>query len=117
MRRGIAGFDHYGIDRALWFGLAGLANWSRTGMRQGSSDLVPPGMVAFDNYGQYEELTEVERKKLRAVIVDHDNDPIARMSFRWAVKEPPRLAGSDRSVPEGMTSTPISRSCRSSWMP
>jgi uncharacterized membrane protein len=110
MHQGIAGFDHYGIDRALWFGLVGLAKWSKTGMRQGSSDLVPPGTVAaFDNFGQYEELSEEERKKLRAVIVDHDNDPIAQMSFRWAVKEPPWLAGSDRgrNVPEGMTWTPI----------
>ena len=110
MHQGIAGFDHYGIDRALWFGLVGLAKWSKTGMRQGSSDLVPPGTVAaFDNFGQYEELTEEERQKLRAVIVDHDNDPIAQMSLRWAVKEPPWLTGSDRgrNVPEGMTWTPI----------
>ena len=110
MHQGIAGFDHYGIDHALWFGLVGLAKWSKTGMRRGSSELVPPGTVgAFDNFGQYEELSEEERKKLRAVIVDHDNDPIAQMSFRWAVKRPPWLDGEERgrNVPEGMQWVPL----------
>jgi uncharacterized membrane protein len=110
MHQGIAGFDHYGIDHALWFGLVGLAKWSKTGMRQGSSDLVPPGTVgAFDHFGEYEQLSKEERKKLRAVIVDHDNDPIAQMSFRWAVKRPPWLDGDQRgrNVPEGMQWVPL----------
>ncbi len=110
MHQGIAGFDHYGIDHALWFGLVGLAKWSKTGMRQGSSDLVPPGTVeAFDNIGEYKKLSKEERKKLRAVIVDHDNDPIAQMSFRWAVKRPPWLDGTERgrNVPEGMQWVPL----------
>jgi hypothetical protein len=79
-------------------------------MRQGSSDLVPPGTVgAFDNFGEYEQLSEEERKKLRAVIVDHDNDPIAQMSFRWAVKRPPWLDGDERgrNVPAGMDWFPL----------
>jgi uncharacterized membrane protein len=110
MHQGISGFDHYGIDRALWFGLPGLAKWSKTGMRQGSSDLVPPGTVAaFDNFDEYEGLPTEERQQLRAVIVDHDNDPIAQMSFRWAVKQPPWLAGEERGreVPEGMQWSPL----------
>ena len=110
MHQGIAGFDHYGIDRALWFGLVGLAKWSKTGMRRGSTDLVPPGTVdAFDNFGEYEKLSKEERKKLRAVVVDHDNDPIAQMSFRWAVKRPSWLTGTarGRNVPEGMQWYPL----------
>ena len=110
MHQGIAGFDHYGIDHALWFGLVGLAKWSKAGMRQGSSELVPAGTVeAFDHFGEYEELSEEERKNLRAVIVDHDNDPIAQMSFRWAVKRPPWLDGEarGRNVPEGMQWVPL----------
>lgn len=110
MHQGMEGFDHYGIDRALWFGLPGLAKWSKSGMARGSSDLVPEGTIgAFDNFDQYQELAEEEQEKLRAVVVDHDNDPIAQMSVRWAVKEPPWLAGSDRgrNVPEGMTWSPV----------
>ena len=110
MHQGIEGFNHYGIDHALWFGLVGMAKWSKTGMRQGSTDLVPEGTVgAFDNFDEYMELTEEERLKLRAVVVDHDNDPIAQMSFRWAVKQPPWLAGETRgrNVPEGMDWVPL----------
>lgn len=110
MHQGIEGFNHYGIDHALWFGLVGLAKWSKTGMRQGSTDLVPEGTVgAFDNFDEYMELTEEERNKLRAVVVDHDNDPIAQMSFRWAVKRPPWLTGAarGRNVPEGMDWVPL----------
>jgi uncharacterized membrane protein len=110
MHQGIEGFDHYGIDSALWFGLVGLAKWSKTGMRQGSSALVPPGTVeAFDNFDEYAKLSKEARDKLRAVIVDHDNDPIAQMSFRWAVKRPPWLTGTarGRNVPEGMQWVPL----------
>ncbi len=110
MHQGIAGFDHYGIDHALWFGLVGLAKWSKTGMRQGSSKLIPPGTVeAFDNIDEYQALPEDVRKGLRAVVVDHDNDPIAQMSFRWAVKRPPWLVGTarGRNVPEGMQWVPL----------
>jgi len=31
MYQGIGGFDHYGIERALWVGLPWLAKWSRSG--------------------------------------------------------------------------------------
>ena len=41
MFQGIKGFDHYGIDRALWFGLPGLAKWSRNGMAGGPATWSP----------------------------------------------------------------------------
>ena len=53
MFQGIAGFDHYGIDRALWVGLPWLAKWSRMGMTRGASTLVPEGTVGvFDRHEQ-----------------------------------------------------------------
>lgn len=109
MHQGIAGFDHYGIENALWFGLPGLARWSRTGMREGRNPLTPPGTVrAFDRFEQYEELTDEERSTLRAIIVDHDNDPISQMSLRLAVKRPPWLNGDPRrNVPTGMRWQPL----------
>lgn len=109
MHQGISGFDHYGIHRALWFGLPGLARWSKTGMREGRNRLTPEGTVMpFDRFEQYQALSEDERAKLRAVVVDHDNDPIAQMSVRMAVKRPPWLNGRrGRGVPESMKWTPI----------
>lgn len=110
MKRGMAGFDQYGIDRALWFGLPGLAQWSKNGMRDGSSNLVPEGTVgAFDRHEQLAALSDEERDKLRAVILDHDNDPIAQISFRLAVKQPAWLDSGPRgrNVPETMVWTPL----------
>jgi uncharacterized membrane protein len=109
MHQGIAGFDHYGIHRALWFGLPGLAKWSKTGMREGRNPLTPEGTVApFDNFEQYEALTKAQRAKLRAIVVDHDNDPIAQMSPRIGVKKPDWLAGDrGRNVPEQMEWVPL----------
>ncbi len=54
-------------------------------------------------------MTEEQRERLRAVIVDHDNDPIAQVSFRWAVKRPPWLNGDQRgrNVPETMDWVPL----------
>ncbi len=109
MHQGIAGFDHYGIESALWFGLPGLARWSRTGMREGRNPLTPEGTVgAFDRFEQYQELGDDAKQALRAIVVDHDNDPISQMSLRLAVKRPPWLAGeSRRNVPEGMRWQPV----------
>lgn len=109
MHQGIAGFDHYRIENALWFGLPGLARWSRTGMREGRNPLTPKGTVgAFDRFEQYEELSREERDALRAVIVDHDNDPISQMSLRLAVKQPPWLDGeARRNVPADMRWQPL----------
>ena len=109
MHLGIAGFDHYGIENALWFGLPGLARWSRTGMREGRNPLTPEGTVgAFDRFEQYQLLSEDEKHSLRAVVVDHDNDPISQMSLRLAVKRPPWLDGGERrNVPKGMRWQPL----------
>ena len=89
MHQGISGFDHYGIDRALWFGLPWLAKWSRSGMARGASDTVPEGTVGvFDNYEQLAALTEEDRDRMRAVILSHDNDPIARFGPDMMVRKP-----------------------------
>ena len=110
MYQGISGFDHYGIDKALWFGLPGLAKWSRNGMARGSSDLVPEGTVAvFDNPEQLAALDREERSRLRAILLSHDNDPIAQLVPDIAVKRPPWLAAGKRGrgVADSMDWIPI----------
>ncbi len=109
MRNGIAGLDEYGIDRALWFGLPGLAVWSKTGMKEGRSPLMPPGTVGhFDRFEQYAALSEQERERLRVVVVDHDNDPIATLSPRLIYARPGWLDGErGRGVPQSLRWTPV----------
>jgi uncharacterized membrane protein len=110
MFQGIEGFDHYGIDRALWVGLPWLAKWSRSGMTRGSSDLVPQGTVAvFDRHEQLQALSDDERARLRAVILSHDNDPIAVMGPELLVRRPEWLADGQRGrgVPDAMHWRPL----------
>ena len=110
MFQGIDGFDHYGIDRALWVGLPWLAKWSRSGMARGSSTLVPAGTVAvFDRHEQLRALTEEERARLRAVILSHDNDPIAVLGPELIVQRPAWRADGrrGRGVPDTMRWIPL----------
>ena len=110
MFQGIEGFDHYGIDRALWVGLPWLSKWSRSGMARGSHTLVPEGTVrVFDRHEQLQELTEDQRARLRAVVVSHDNDPIAVLGPDLLVQRPPWLADGQRGrgVPQTMRWQPV----------
>jgi uncharacterized membrane protein len=109
MFQGIKGFDHYGIDRALWVGLPWLAKWSRSGMTRGASDLVPEGTVhVFDHHDQLAELTAEEQDRLRAIILSHDNDPIAHTGPDLAVQRPYWLGEErGRNVPESMEWIPL----------
>jgi len=110
MFQGIQGFDHYGIDRALWVGLPWLAKWSRSGMARGASALVTEGTVAvFDRHEQLRELSEEARARLRAVILSHDNDPIAVLGPELLARRPPWLADGQRGrgVPDAMHWRPL----------
>jgi uncharacterized membrane protein len=110
MFQGIEGFDHYGIDRALWVGLPWLSKWSRSGMARGSSTLVPEGTVGvFDRHEQLQELDDEQRKRLRAVILSHDNDPIAVLGPELLIQPPWWLADGQRGrgVPDGMHWRPV----------
>ena len=60
MYHGIDGFDHYGIERALWVGLPWLSKWSRSGMARGSSTLVPPKTVRV--FDRHEQLAGAQRR-------------------------------------------------------
>lgn len=110
MFQGIEGFDHYGIHRALWVGLPWLAKWSRMGMTRGRSDLVPEGTVGvFDRYEQLAALSEAQRDRLRAVVLSHDNDPIAVFGPELLVQRPWWLVEGrrGRGVPDAMHWRPL----------
>jgi uncharacterized membrane protein len=110
MFQGVEGFDHYGIDRALWVGLPWLAKWSRMGMARGSSTLVPEGSVGvFDRHEQLAELHDEQLKRLRAVILSHDNDPIAVLGPELLIQPPWWLAEGrrGRGVPDAMRWRPL----------
>ena len=109
MYQGIEGFDHYGIDKALWVGLPGMAKWSRNGMAAGHSPLVADGSVrVFDHPHELRGLDAKALDQLRATILSHHNDPIAVMAPEVIVREPEWLSGErGRGVPDDFEWFPV----------
>jgi uncharacterized membrane protein len=109
MYQGIGGFDHYGIDRALWVGLPGMAKWSRNGMATARSGLVSDEAVRiFDHPAELDELDAGELNGLRATILSHHSDPIAVMAPEMLIQEPEWLSGErGRGVPDDLEWFPV----------
>jgi uncharacterized membrane protein len=108
MKLGIEGLDHYGVDRALWFGMPQLARWSAAGLAR-PGQLTPEGTVGvFDRWEELEQLTPEERDALRIVQLSHDNDPITLMTPTLLYRAPEWLGEPrGRNVPEGQRWYPI----------
>lgn len=88
MKLGVEGLDHYGIDRALWFGMPQLARWSAAGLDR-PGQLCPPGSVGvFDRWEQFERVSPAQRDAMRIVQLSHDNDPITRLTPTLLYRRP-----------------------------
>jgi hypothetical protein len=58
-------------------------------MIRGSHTLVPPGTVGvFDRHEQLAALEDQDRARMRAIILSHDNDPIAVFGPDLIVQRP-----------------------------
>lgn len=108
MKLGVDGLEHYGVERALWFGMPQLARWSAAGLDR-PGQLTPEGTVGvFDRWEELEQLTPAERDQLRIVQLSHDNDPITLMTPTLLYREPDWLGHPrGRNVPEGQRWYPI----------
>jgi hypothetical protein len=79
-------------------------------MTRGAGTLVPEGTVGvFDRHQQLAGLSTEERARLRAVILSHDNDPIAVFGPDLLVQPPAWLDDGrrGRGVPEQMRWRPL----------
>lgn len=108
MRLGVDDLDHYGVDKALWFGMPELARWSAAGMDR-PGQLTPEGTVGvFDRWEQLAELTPQERDALRIVQLSHDNDPITLLTPTLLYRSPEWLdEPRGRNVPDGQRWYPV----------
>ena len=108
MKSGVEGFDHYSIERALWFGMPHLAKWSAAGLDRPGS-MTPPGTVGvFDRWEELSELTPRERDALRVVQLSHDNDPITHVDPSILYRSPDWLGEPrGRGVPDGQRWYPV----------
>jgi hypothetical protein len=78
-------------------------------MARGDGQLVPAGTVGhFDRPSQLADLSDEERRRLRAIVLTHDNDPIGALSPDLLIKRPDWLgADRGRGVPKDMHWTPL----------
>jgi hypothetical protein len=79
-------------------------------MTRGASTHVPAGTVGvFDRHQQLQALPEEARARLRAVVLSHDNDPIAVLGPELLVQRPWWLADGQRGrgVPTHMRWVPL----------
>ncbi|MFN7148301.1 MAG: alpha/beta-hydrolase family protein [Microthrixaceae bacterium] len=108
MKTGVEGLDHYGIERALWFGMPQLARWSAAGLAR-PGQLCPDGTVGvYDRWEEFEQVPPEQRDELRIVQLSHDNDPITLVTPTLLYRAPEWL-GEDRGrgVPEGQRWYPV----------
>jgi hypothetical protein len=66
-------------------------------------------VAVFDRHEQLRALSDEQRKRLRAVILSHDNDPIAVLGPELLIQRPWWLADGQRGrgVPDGMHWRPL----------
>lgn len=108
MKLGVDGLDHYGIDRALWFGMPQLARWSAAGLAR-PGQLCPEGSVGvYDRWEELEQVPPEQRDAMRIVQLSHDNDPITLVTPTLLYRAPEWLGEPrGRNVPEGQRWYPI----------
>ena len=108
MKTGVDGLDHYGIDRALWFGMPQLARWSAAGLAR-PGQLCPEGSVGvYDRWEEFERVSPEQRDELRIVQLSHDNDPITLVTPTLLYRAPEWLGEPrGRGVPEGQRWYPV----------
>ena len=109
MKLGVEGLDHYGVERALWFGMPQLARWSAAGLDR-PGQLTPEGTVGvFDRWEELEQLSPEERDAAAHRAAQPRQRPHHADDARRCCTGHPDWLGEPRgrNVPEGQRWYPI----------
>ena len=115
---GTLGLQALGVDRALWIGTPYGSEWMHQVTGPDRLDVERESVAVVNDFAQLEALGEERRKRLRYVLVSHDNDGVTKFGTdllttppSWLGPDRPRpedVAGSSpRGVPPGMRWRPI----------
>ncbi|MEZ5142173.1 MAG: alpha/beta-hydrolase family protein [Acidimicrobiales bacterium] len=111
MGTGVDGLDELGVARALWAGTPYYSGWRREVLVDRTVPVPTGSVVQVDRPAALLERSADELARLRAVILDHGNDPVCYLSAGLLVRTPPwLLAAGDRrpwGVPADMTWLPF----------
>ena len=86
--RGTQGLINSGIDRALWIGSPYMSKWKEETLKSDRPDVDRSLVGRFNDFGQLEALGAEARKKLRYVMITHDNDGVAHFGLDLLVRSP-----------------------------
>ncbi|MFO0882270.1 MAG: alpha/beta-hydrolase family protein [Candidatus Saccharimonadales bacterium] len=96
MNEGTDGFEALGVHRALWIGTPAGSKWKEQVLYDNRLNVEKDEIGVFNDFGQYELLTQNAKDKLRYVMITHYNDPVAHFGTSLLIQAPAWLA-SDRS--------------------
>jgi uncharacterized membrane protein len=86
--RGTQGLLDSGVDRALWIGTPYMSKWKQQVLDDDRPD-VDRGLVGrFNDFGELEALDPEARRKLRYVMITHDNDAVGHFGLDLLVRAP-----------------------------
>ena len=115
---GTLGLEALGIDRALWIGTPYGSGWMHEVTTGDRLEVDQDSVVVVNDYAQLEQLDADRRRRLRYVLVSHDNDGVTKFgpdllatAPGWLGPGRPRpeavAGGSPRGIPTGMRWRPI----------
>jgi uncharacterized membrane protein len=91
--RGTQGLLDAGIDRALWIGTPYMSKWKREVLNDDRADVDRSLVGRFNDFGELEALGSEARRRLRYVIITHDNDAVGHFGLDLLVRAPDWLGG------------------------
>lgn len=107
---GVAGLDDLCVARALWAGTPYYSGWRREVLVDRTVEVPPGSVVQVDRPEALAQLSTDERARLRAVVLDHGNDPVCYLSAGLLVRRPPWLLAPGDERPWGVPP-------RMGWLP
>ncbi len=88
IHQGTTGLSGLGIDAALWLGTPHASEWKEEVLGISRPDVDRSLVAVFDNFGQFEALSEAQRSRLRYIMLTHENDATAYFGVDLLLSEP-----------------------------
>ena len=99
--RGTQGLLDAAIDRAIWIGTPYLSKWEQEVLGSDRPDVDRSLLRRFNDFGQLQALDREARKRLRYVLITHDNDGVACFGLDLLAQAPDWL-GPVQTRPAGV---------------
>jgi uncharacterized membrane protein len=86
--RGTQGLLDAGVDRALWIGTPYMSKWKQQVLHDDRADVNRSLIGRFNDFGELEALDPEARKRLRYVMITHDNDAVGHFGLDLLARAP-----------------------------